>query len=86
MNILDKAYGHMMCAKHVVSTKVNEFLTKERGAMGIIEIVIIIAVVLVIGVLFKDAILGFVNDLMDSVFADPGEFDPDTIKENATTK
>ena len=69
MSMMDNAYIRMMCVKHAIKETVKErFVADERGAIGIIEIVIIIAVVLVIGALFWDEITGFVTGLMDSVF------------------
>lgn len=73
MSRLDNAYIHLQCKKHAAKEAVKEkIISEERGAMGIIEIIIIIAVVLVIGVLFWDQITAFVGGLMDKVFGDGG--------------
>lgn len=73
MSMIDNAYIRMSCAKHMMKESIKErFLGNERGAMGVIEIIIIIAVVLVIGVMFWDQITAFVSDLMGSVFGDEG--------------
>lgn len=40
----------------------------EEDAMGTIEIVIIIAVLVAIAIIFKDSIMAFVNELINSFF------------------
>lgn len=70
MSTVDKAVIHMMCAKEFAKNKIKEkFLGDERGAFGIIEIIIIIAIVLVIAFFFRDKIFQFVEDLWDNVGA-----------------
>ncbi len=49
---------------------------KEEDGVGTVEIVVIIAVLVGIALIFRDAIIKFVTDVMKSVFAD------DTIKED----
>lgn len=81
MSIADKAYIRMMCAKHAAKETFKEkFLSDERGAMGVIEIVIIIAVVLVIAAMFWDKITAFVGDLFNKVFdsTDTSKYTPNT--------
>ncbi len=46
---------------------------QEEDAMGTIEIVIIIAVLVAIAILFKDKITQFATRLMDSAFQNPLE-------------
>ena len=48
---------------------VKSFLKKEDG-LGTVEIVILIAVLVGIALIFRDAIINFVTDIMKSVFAD----------------
>lgn len=43
---------------------------KEEDGLGTVEIVIIIAVLVGIALIFRDAIINFVTDIMKSVFAD----------------
>lgn len=89
MSIINKAYIRMTCAKHMMKENFKEkFLENERGAMGVIEIIIIIAVVLVIGALFWDKITEFVGGLMDSVFGEGGSGDSvqGKINEGVTSK
>lgn len=45
------------------------FMSEEDG-LGTVEIVIIIAVLVGIALIFRDAIIKFVTDIMKSVFAD----------------
>lgn len=64
MNVVDRAAIHMMCAKEFAKNRIKEsFLGDERGAFGIIEIIIIIAIVLVIAFFFRDQIADFVKSL-----------------------
>ena len=49
---------------------VKGFFKDEEG-MGTIEIVVIIAVLVALALIFKDGIMGFVNDLMDEFFQVP---------------
>lgn len=48
---------------------VKSFLKEEDG-LGTVEIVVIIAVLVGIALIFRDAIIKFVTDIMKSVFAD----------------
>ncbi len=48
---------------------VKRFLQEEDG-LGTVEIVVIIAVLVGIALIFRDAIIKFVTDIMKSVFAD----------------
>lgn len=43
---------------------------KEEDGLGTVEIVVIIAVLVGIALIFRDAIINFVTDIMGSVFAD----------------
>jgi Flp pilus assembly pilin Flp len=45
------------------------FLKKEDG-LGTVEIVIIIAVLVAVALIFRNAIIGFVKDILDSIFGD----------------
>ena len=47
----------------------KRFLREEDG-MGTVEIVVIIAVLVGIALIFRDAIIKFVTDIMKNVFAD----------------
>jgi len=47
----------------------RRFLTEEDG-LGTVEIVVIIAILVGIALVFRDAIIRFVTDIMKSVFAD----------------
>lgn len=43
---------------------------KEEDGLGTVEIVIIIAVLVGVALIFRDAIIKFVTDIMKSVFGD----------------
>ncbi|HOJ80336.1 MAG TPA: Flp1 family type IVb pilin [Clostridiales bacterium] len=47
---------------------VKSFLSEEDG-LGTVEIVVIIAVLVGIALIFRDAIIKFVTDIMKSIFA-----------------
>jgi len=47
---------------------VRSFLSEEDG-LGTVEIVVIIAVLVGIALIFRDAIIKFVTDIMKSIFA-----------------
>lgn len=49
---------------------------REEDGLGTVEIVVIIAVLVGIALIFRDAIIKFVTDIMKSVFAD------DSIKDD----
>ncbi len=48
---------------------VKSFMSEEDG-LGTVEIVVIIAVLVGIALIFRDAIIKFVTEIMQSVFAD----------------
>ncbi|NJD04574.1 MAG: hypothetical protein FIA99_18710 [Ruminiclostridium sp.] len=48
---------------------IKSFLKEEDG-LGTVEIVVIIAVLVGIALIFRDAIINFVTGIMESVFAD----------------
>lgn len=53
----------------IVSSLIKSFITEEDG-LGTVEIVVIIAVLVGIALIFRDAIIKFVTNIMKSVFAD----------------
>ncbi len=46
---------------------IDSFLTREKGAVDIVAIVILIAVAVVLALLFKDQIGGMLKDMLESV-------------------
>jgi Flp pilus assembly pilin Flp len=52
-----------------VNRFVKSFMSEEDG-LGTVEIVVIIAVLVGIALIFRDAIIKFVTEIMQSVFAD----------------
>lgn len=48
---------------------IRSFIREEDG-LGTVEIVVIIAILVGIALIFRDAIIKFVTDIMKSVFAD----------------
>jgi len=53
----------------LMSRLLKKFLSEEDG-LGTVEIVVIIAVLVGIALIFRDAIIKFVTSIMESVFAD----------------
>jgi len=52
-----------------MANMVKNFLKEEDG-LGTVEIVVLIAVLVGIALIFRDAIITFVTNIMKSVFAD----------------
>ncbi len=63
MEKFDDALIYMTCAKEFAKNKFREKFIKDESGMEVITIIIIIAVVLVIGFMFRDYITSFVKDL-----------------------
>jgi len=60
----------------------KRFMQEEDG-MGTVEIVIIIAVLVGIALIFRDSIIGFAKDVMQSLFGNPeiiNDVDPKEIR------
>lgn len=58
---------------------------KEEDGLGTVEIVVIIAVLVGIALIFRDAIIKFVTDIMKSVFGDESitnDVNSNKIREN----
>lgn len=47
--------------------KIKSFLQEERGATDFIAIILIILAVIAVAAIFKDALLGIVEDLMEKI-------------------
>lgn len=58
---------------------------KSQKGMGTVEIVVIIAVLIGIALIFRDAIINFVTDVLKSVFGDQSiinDINANTIRQN----
>lgn len=58
---------------------------KSRKGMGTVEIVVIIAVLIGIALIFRDAIIDFVTDVLKSVFGNQSilnDINANTIRQN----
>jgi len=63
---------------------IKSFLSEEDG-LGTVEIVIIIAVLVGIALIFRDAIIKFVTSIMESIFADQNitnDLNTNSIRQN----
>lgn len=56
-----------------IQTQIKNFWNDEEG-MGTLEILLIIAVLIAIAVIFRGAIMGWINDLIDNIGGDIGDF------------
>lgn len=63
-------------------TRINYFLKKERGAVDIVAIVILIAVAIGLAVLFKDQLSGMLTDWFGDIKGAGGE----AVKKGAGVK
>jgi Flp pilus assembly pilin Flp len=67
-----------------MKTLLKNFLNEEDG-LGTVEIVVIIAVLVGIALIFRDAIIKFVTSIMESVFADQNitnDINSNSIRQN----
>lgn len=65
-------------------TLYKNFIKKEDG-LGTVEIVVIIAVLVGIALIFRDAIIEFVTKIMENIFADDSiirDIDSGSIRQN----
>jgi len=53
-------------------------LSNEDG-VATVEILLILAVLVALGLMFKDTIVSFVSDLLDNISGQGAAFDPSTI-------
>lgn len=47
--------------------KIREFCTKEDGDVNIVSIVVLIGIAVLLAIVFKDAIGGLINDLLETI-------------------
>ncbi|NLW02510.1 MAG: hypothetical protein GX027_04505 [Clostridiaceae bacterium] len=66
--------------------RLKYFLLGRRG-LNTVEVIVILAVILGIALLFRNEIVGFVNDLIQSIFKQEYKqpFDPSNIAATPTT-
>ena len=57
----------------------RDFLREEDG-LGTVEIVLIIAVLVGLALIFKNAIVGFVKGILGNIEGQENEFNPENIK------
>ena len=60
---------YMKIGGGMMNKLVREFPSSEEDGLGTVEIVVIIAVLVGIALIFRDAIIKFVTDIMKSIFA-----------------
>ena len=51
----------------IVKSKIQKFFSEEKGAVDIVAIIILIGIAIALALLFKDKIVGIVNDLLDNL-------------------
>ena len=47
--------------------KFQQFCTKEDGDVNIVSIVVLIGIAVLLAIVFKDAISGLINDLLETI-------------------
>jgi ABC-type lipoprotein release transport system permease subunit len=47
--------------------KFQQFCTKENGDVNIVSIVVLIGIAVLLAIVFKDAISGLINDLLETI-------------------
>ena len=47
--------------------KFEQFCTKEDGDVNIVSIVVLIGIAVLLAIVFKDAISGLINDLLETI-------------------
>ena len=47
--------------------KIQEFLTNEEGDVNIVSIVVLIGIAVLLAIIFKDAITGLINTLLETI-------------------
>lgn len=52
--------------------KAKSFLQKENGDVNVVAIVVLIGVAVLLAILFKDAIAGLINNLIDQIESKAG--------------
>ncbi len=58
---------NLMLLKMWVQAKLGKFVSDEKGEVNIVAIVILIGIAVVLAIIFKDAILGLINTLLDQI-------------------
>lgn len=51
----------------IVKSKIQKFFSEEKGAVDIVAIIILIGIAIALALLFKDKIVGIVNNLLDNL-------------------
>lgn len=74
MNKIDSAliYGQVLCQK--AKEQVKDFMTKEVGGAEIIATIVLVAIVIMVAVLFKDNLMKLVKDLWDAISNNASDF------------
>lgn len=62
-----------------MKNNVKKFFTSQRG-MNTVEVVILLAVVVGLAIIFREKIGAFANNIMDSIFSNPGDLSPGGMK------
>ncbi len=58
---------NFMIAKGWIQAKFNQFLRDEKGEVNIVAMVILIGIAVVLAIIFKDAISGLINTLLNQI-------------------
>lgn len=58
---------NLMLLKMWIQAKLGKFVSDEKGEVNIVAIVILIGIAVVLAIIFKDAILGLINSLLNQI-------------------
>ncbi len=64
--------------------KILKDFFREEDGLGTVEIVLIIAVLVGLALIFKNAIVKFVNSILGNIEGQENEFNPETIKNESS--
>ena len=57
----------LLMAKLWIEAKFNRFLRDEKGEVNIVAIVVLIGIAVALAIIFRKAIVGLINDLLDKI-------------------
>lgn len=73
MNLFDSMCVKGYCALKSLKAGARKFLTSEHGASDIIAVVVLVAIVVVIGVAFRQKLVEFIGNIWKDIGGKTGE-------------
>ncbi len=59
--------SNLTMLKMWLQTKLGKFLLDEKGEVNIVAMVILIGIAVILAIIFKDAIVGLINNLLNQI-------------------